>query len=193
MTTNVAPGHVTAAPVPAQVSVEVLLANPGGGRSGPRIARWFLGHAVGHRGARARLLDLGAGTGGPDLPRRIAAADAVVIVTPEYNHSFPGELKVAIDRLHQEWRLTPVGVISHGGISGGLRATEQLRLVLAELRAVVVRETVSFSHPRDRFTTGGTLLDPDGPDLAATRLLDELTWWARALRESQRREPFPLS
>lgn len=175
-----------------ELGVEVVLANPSGGRSGPRIARWFLGHAAGHAGVRARLLDLGRGSGGPDLARRIGAADAVVLVTPEYNHSFPGELKVAIDALRDEWQLTPVGVVSHGGISGGLRATEQLRLVLAELRAVVVRETVSVAHPHERFDDGGRLLEPAAADAAARRLLTELSWWGRTLREAQRREPFPL-
>lgn len=178
--------------VPTRLSLEVLSTNPSGGRSGPRVARWFLEQAVAAPGFRARLLDLGRGSGGPDLARRVARADAVVLVTPEYNHSFPGELKVAIDGLREEWRLTPVGVVSYGGISGGLRATEQLRLVLAELRAVVVRETVSFAHVRDRFDAAGRLRDPEGPAVAAARLLAELGWWARVLREGRERTPFPL-
>lgn len=178
--------------VPRRLAVEVVLANPSGGRSGPRIARWFLERAVVHPSVQARLLDLGRGSGGWDVGRRIAAADAVVLVTPEYNHSFPGGLKTAIDALRDEWRLTPVGIVSHGGISGGLRATEQLRLVFAELRAVVVRETVSFAHPHERFGEDGRLRDPAGADAAATRMLTELAWWGRALRDAQRREPFPL-
>jgi hypothetical protein len=190
--TRRSPRPSTAIDVQRRVSVEVVLANPSGGRSGPRIARWFLERSAAHPGVRARLLDLGRGSGGPDLGRRIAAADGVVLVTPEYNHSFPGELKTAIDSLRTEWRLTPVGVVSHGGISGGLRATEQLRLVLAELRAVVVRETVSFAHPHERFGDDGRLLDPAGADAAASRMLTELAWWGRALRQAQRREPFPL-
>lgn len=190
--TRRSPRPSTAVDVPRRVSVEVVLANPSGGRSGPRIARWFLERSAAHPGVRARLLGLGRGSGGPDLGRRIAAADGVVLVTPEYNHSFPGGLKTAIDSLRAEWRLTPVGVVSHGGISGGLRATEQLRLVLAEVQAVVVRETVSFAHPHERFGDDGRLLDPAGAEGAAARMLTELGWWGRALRQAQRREPFPL-
>ncbi len=67
-----------------------------------------------------------------------------VVVTPEYNHSFPGPLKAAIDRHVTPWQAKPVGFVSYGGISGGLRAVEHLRQVFAELHAVTVRETVSF-------------------------------------------------
>lgn len=83
--------------------------------------------------------------------KRIAAADAVLIVTPEYNHSFPGPLKTSIDSLRDEWKAKPVGFVSYGGIGGGLRAVEALRLVFAELHAVTVRDTVSFHNPWSRF------------------------------------------
>ena len=65
-------------------------------------------------------------------------------MTPEYNHSFPAALKNVIDWHGPQWHVKPVGFVSYGGISGGLRAVEQLRLVFAELHAVGIRDTVSF-------------------------------------------------
>lgn len=70
-------------------------------------------------------------------------ADAFLIVTPEYNHSFPGPLKV-VDAAGTQWAAKPVAFVSYGGLSSGLRAVEHLRGVLAELDTVTVRESVSF-------------------------------------------------
>lgn len=74
-----------------------------------------------------------------ELADRIGAADAFVVVTPEYNHSYPGPLH-AIDSVGEQWRAKPVGFVSYGGVSGGLRAVEPLRVVFAELHAVTIRE-----------------------------------------------------
>jgi hypothetical protein len=87
----------------------------------------------------------------------IDAADAFVVVTPEYNHSYPASLKHAIDMAHGEWNTKPVAFVSYGGISGGLRAVEALRLVFAELHATTIRDTVSFHGG------AGSPARPDGP------------------------------
>src|SRR5690606_26433299 len=62
---------------------------------------------------------------------RIDKADAFVVVTPEYNHGYPAPLRPVIDHADEEWYAKPVALVSCGGISGGLRAVEQLRLVFA--------------------------------------------------------------
>ncbi|WP_432097524.1 NADPH-dependent FMN reductase [Streptomyces sp. bgisy100] len=125
-----------------------------------------------------------------ELSSRLAAADAFVVVTPEYNHSFPAALKHALDGHGTEWRAKPVGFVSYGGISGGLRAVEQLRQVFAELHATTVRETVSFHNVWDRFGADGLPLDEAGPDGAATAMLDQLAWWAHALRDARTARPY---
>ena len=58
---------------------------------------------------------------------RLDRADAFVVVTPEYNHSFPAPLKNAIDWAFRQWQAKPVAFVSYGGLAGGLRAVEQLR------------------------------------------------------------------
>jgi NAD(P)H-dependent FMN reductase len=121
--------------------------------------------------------------------RRIGRADAFLIVTPEYNHGYTSALKFLIDLATTEWQAKPVGFISYGGTSGGLRAVEQLRQVFAELHAVSIRDGVSFANARDRFDARGRLLDPEGAARSFTSMLTTLKWWATALR--QRREIAP--
>lgn len=120
--------------------------------------------------------------------RQLEHADAFVVVTPEYNHGYTASLKNLIDSVREEWRAKPVAFISYGGISGGLRAVEQLRLVFAELEAVTIRNTVSFANARARFDDDGNLVDPEPAHAAMCAMLDRLRWWATALRRAR----FPL-
>jgi NAD(P)H-dependent FMN reductase len=156
------------------------------GRFGPVVADWFVGQAKQRDDLNVDVIDL-ADT--PILSTyfrcRIAAADAFVVITPEYNHGYPGPLKTAIDSVSREWRAKPIGFVSYGGLSGGLRAVEQLRLVFAELHTVTVRETVSFHGARQRFDEHGVPHEPDAVNAAATALLDQLCWWARTLKHAR--------
>lgn len=118
---------------------------------------------------------------------RLATADAFVILTPEYNHSFPSGLKNAIDWHFAEWAYKPVAFVGYGGGSGGIRAVEQLRLVFPELRATTVREAVHLVSPWERLTEGR--FDPDdGIRGALASTLEELRWWALALRDGRARD-----
>lgn len=119
------------------------------------------------------------------LKQRIGQADAFVVVTPEYNHGYPAALKFLIDSVYDEWQAKPVAFVSYGGISGGLRAVEQLRLVFGELHAVAIRDSVSFANPWDQFDEAGALLDPERPSKSAAVMLERLSWWATALRNAR--------
>src|SRR5690606_20163659 len=112
---------------------------------------------------------------------RLAAADAFVVVTPEYNHSYPAALKHAVDLSTGQFARKPVAFVAYGGLSGGLRAVEHLRGVFAEVRAATIRETVSFHGTTTNFDADGWPLDPATSD-AALVLLDDLAWWASTLR-----------
>lgn len=118
--------------------------------------------------------------------RRIDRADAFVIVTPEYNHGYPAALKQAIDVGYAEWRAKPVGFVSYGGMSGGLRAVEQLRLVFAELHATTIRDCVSLHNPWS-MADGAALV---GAEIAASTMLDQLSWWGAALRHARTTTPY---
>lgn len=116
---------------------------------------------------------------------RVAAADGFIVVTPEYNHSFPAALKFLIDTAYEEWRAKPVGFVSYGGISGGLRAVEQLRLVFAELHAVGLRDCVSFAAAWEQFDKTGALKSPEQARKSLAVLVQQLKWWGEALRSAR--------
>jgi len=78
---------------------------------------------------------------------RVDAADAVILVSPEYNHSYSPALKNAIDYLALEWQGKPVGVVSYGGASGGLRGAAALDQVLTTLGLVRVPVDVAINGP----------------------------------------------
>ncbi len=120
-----------------------------------------------------------------ELQASLAEADAFLIVTPEYNHSFTGELKLLIDAAKPEWRRKPLAFVSYGGMSGGLRAVEQLRLVFAELHAVTMRDVVSFANVWDRFDQNGYPIDKAGSETALKHMVNDLKWWARTLRDGR--------
>ncbi|MGY3520493.1 MULTISPECIES: NADPH-dependent FMN reductase [Micromonospora] len=182
----------------------VIVGSVRDGRFGPVVANWFCRQASQRADLVVDLIDLahvpaalgGApGAAAPDEPRapfaeRIAAADAVVVVTPEYNHSYPGPLKAAIDSVGAQWHAKPVGFVSYGGISGGLRAVEPLRVVFAELHTVTIRETVSFAGAHACFDAAGEPVDAGPVNRAATAMLDQLGWWAEALRAARAARPY---
>ncbi|MFB7269368.1 NADPH-dependent FMN reductase [Streptomyces sp. NPDC056244] len=175
------------------------------GRFGPVAAEWLASRARLRRDVDVDVIDLATAwlpdvmSADPtavkpqavkDLAPWLAAADAFVVVTPEYNQSFPASLKNAIDWYDEEWHAKPVAFLSYGGASSGLTAVGQLRQVFAEVHAVTVRETVSFHNYWERFGPDGRPVDEEEWDTAAARMLDRLGWWARALRLARAQEPY---
>jgi NAD(P)H-dependent FMN reductase len=111
---------------------------------------------------------------------KIAAFDAYVFVTPEYNHGPSGSLKNAIDYLYREWNNKAAGFVGYGS-AGGTRAVEQLRLILAELQVATVRNQVALSLFTDfeNFTT----FKPDPRHAASVdAMLDQVIAWGGALQ-----------
>jgi NAD(P)H-dependent FMN reductase len=124
------------------------------------------------------------------LRQQIAHADAFIVVTPEYNHGYPAPLKALIDSVGSEWHAKPVAFVSYGGVSGGLRAVEQLRQVFAELHTVTVRDGERFSSAWDQFDPGGMLTTPERAQKSMAVMLARLHWWAVALRTARNAMPF---
>ena len=188
-------------PSDRRMRLGVVIASTREGRFGPTVARWFAEQVQNAGTFDLDIIDLArievsaqpftSHAHAVDLRARIAAADAVVIVTPEYNHSFPGTLKNAIDLAREEWFAKPIGFVSYGGLAGGLRAVEHLRLVFAELHAVTIRETVSFHNAHGSFDAEGRPLDQHGSQEAAAKMLHQLSWWARALFLARIASPYP--
>ncbi|GLZ77302.1 FMN reductase [Actinorhabdospora filicis] len=171
----------------------VIIASVRDGRFAPVVKNWFIDRAGRRPELKLDEVDLAEVAPGPGFTAGIGAADAIVVITPEYNHSFPGPLKTAIDSVGAEWRGKPVAFVSYGGISGGLRAVEALRPVFAELHAVTIRETVSFHGAWGRFDADGQPHDAEKVDAALAALLDQLEWWAESLREARTARPYVAS
>lgn len=94
------------------------------------------------------------------LAEKISRADGLMIVSPEYNHGYPGELKMMLDMLYKEYARKPVAIcgVSMGGL-GGARMVEQLRLVAIELHMVPIHDAVYFSGIQQLFDDGGEIKD----------------------------------
>jgi NAD(P)H-dependent FMN reductase len=189
---------------PDRFALATLVGSTRNERCAPTVAAWFVGHARARSDFDLDVIDLAAS----DLPavlstrsdrpepvralsERLAVADAFVVVTPEYNHSYPASLKKAVDWFREEWYTKPVGFVSYGGAAGGLRAVEHLRNVFAELHALTVRNTVSLHNFWDQFDRSGNLVSSTGSERAADRMLDQLAWWARASRSARGARRYP--
>lgn len=123
------------------------------------------------------------GGGAPSpVAHRLAAADGFLVLTPEYNHSFPAALKNAIDWHFDEWAYKPVAFVGYGAGSGGIRAVEQLRLVFPELRATTTREAVLLSSPWEQLDRDGRFDASASTRQALAATMEELRWWADTLR-----------
>ncbi len=133
-------------------------------RFAPVVTDWFVERARARGEFDTAVLDLADASLPQDLSRtrevddfteRIGNADAFVVVTSEYNHGYPAALKTALDTVKYEWRAKPVGFVAYGGMSGGLRAVEQMRQVVAELHMVSVRESRQFPSGAQALRPGG--------------------------------------
>jgi NAD(P)H-dependent FMN reductase len=125
-----------------------------------------------------------------EFRNRVKEAEAFMIVVPEYNHGYPAALKFLIDAEYEGWRAKPVSFVSYGGFSGGIRAVEQLRQVFCELHATTVRDSVHLSNAWGKFDRDGNLIEPQVPEKMFADTARQLKWWANALREARKSEPY---
>jgi NAD(P)H-dependent FMN reductase len=111
---------------------------------------------------------------------KIAALDAFVFVTPEYNHSAPPALVNALDHLYNEWNYKAGAFVSYGGVSGGLRSVQMIKPLLTALKMVPIVEAVTlpFVH---KLVDGGQFKAEPTHQKAAGAMLDELARWTGAL------------
>src|SRR5436190_1888192 len=123
-----------------------------------------------------------------EFARKIELADGIVIVTPEYNHGYPGVLKNALDYLLPEYERKPIGIVtvSAGGY-GGINCLAQLRLVTLGMGAFPIPENLAVSRVQDSFKEDGTPNDPSYEKRAAG-FLDEILWFTEAIADRKAKE-----
>jgi len=179
--------------------LHVIIGSTRPARAGLAIGQWFFGAAQRHGKLDVRLVDL-AEVNLPlfDEPRHprfgqyehahtkawgavVAEADAYVLVTAEYNYSPPPSLTNALDFVSREWHYKPVGFVSYGGVAGGTRAVQMLKLTVTGLKMMPMMEGVNIpfftQHMED-----GVFKANETQEKAAVAMLDELVRWADALR-----------
>ncbi len=185
-------------------TVPVLLGTVRRGRRSEAVARAVVA-ALQARGVATSLLDLAD----PPIPmlverrtrldprdpavealgRALDAADALLVVTPEYNGGIPGALKNAVDHFLPEFGRKPVGIATvSAGPGGGRAAMVQARSLFTAVGAVVVPTGALVARVND-------LLDADGAVVDATtigflgRVIDDVLWWEDAARLKRAHDP----
>jgi NAD(P)H-dependent FMN reductase len=165
--------------------VPIILGTAREGRQSEKAARFMLGEAKSY-GFESEIIDARdyrvpatdntqAGQVAKKLAQKITKADGIIIVSPEYNHGYPGELKMMLDLLYQQYWGKPLGIcgVSSGPL-GGARMVEQLRLVCVELRMVNIREALYFSNVAGIFDQKGAPIDAEWRNRAKV-FLDDLS------------------
>ncbi len=177
--------------------LHIVICSTRPGRVGPSVAHWFHGFAEEHGKFDVELVDL-ADFNLPiyDEPvhpakqdykhehtkkwsKSVQAADAYAFVMPEYNYSPTPALVNALDFVYREWNYKPCGIVSYGGVSGGLRAAQAVKLQLTTLKMVPLMEGVMVPKQID---DDGKFRSNELIDKSATTLLDELLFWAEGLK-----------
>lgn len=133
------------------------------------------------------------GTAPPALERvaeAIRGCDGVIVVAGEYNHGIQPGLKNLLDHFLEEWFYRPSGIVCYSaGMFGGVRAAMQLRMTLAELGMASIPSLYPVPRVQKTFAEDGTPAD-DGPYRFVKPFLDELEWYAEALK-AQRAKGLP--
>lgn len=181
-------------------TLHVFLCSTRPNRIGEPIAKWFMSQATAHGKFHVELVDLKALNLPPmDEPEhpmkrlyqhdhtrawsaKVASADAFVFVTPEYNFSAPPALLNAMNYLFHEWAAKPVGFVSYGGVSGGLRSVQVTKASATALRMMALPEAVTLPFAA-KLIENGVFTPPDVQAQAAAKMLDELFRWEAALRQ----------
>jgi NAD(P)H-dependent FMN reductase len=129
--------------------------------------------------------DAGEAIQDPGFSEKMNRADGLILVSPEYNHSFPGLLKHVLDSCRKEYIHKPAGVVGvSAGPWGGTRGIQDLLPVLRELGLVSIFWDVNVALVRKTFAEDGALLDPAYlPRI--DKFLGELEWMAKVLRHGR--------
>jgi NAD(P)H-dependent FMN reductase len=129
--------------------------------------------------------DAGESTKDAGFSARMNKADALVIVSPEYNHGYSGLLKHVLDSCLKEYVHKAVGIVGvSAGPFGGTRTIQNLLPVMRELGLVTIFWDINFARVQDVFSADGKLLD-DSFLPRIDKFLKELIWMAKTLRQGR--------
>ena len=176
--------------------IPVILGTARKGRATENVARFVFGEVQKREGVETELIDIrevalpnddaGEQIKDPKFSATVERADGLVIVTPEYNHGYPGLLKHVLDSNLKEYIHKAVGVcgVSAGGF-GGVRVIENLLPVLRELGLVTIFWDGNFSHAETLFDENGNIKDRATHEKRLDKFLGELIWMSKTLRHGR--------
>lgn len=174
------------------LSIPVILGTTRKGRMSAHAAHFMVEQIERRQGVTTDLIDLsklpapiddaGESIKDPAFAEKMTMADALVLVTPEYNHSLPGLLKHVLDSCLKEYIHKAAGIVGvSAGPFGGVRAIQDFLPVIRELGLVNIFWDVNFGNVGTVFVASGKLLD-EAFITRADKFLDELVWMAKTLR-----------
>jgi NAD(P)H-dependent FMN reductase len=185
--------------VPKPLFIPVILGTARQGRRSESAAKFVLEQTKKRAGVETDLIDvralgLSVNDAGeqikiPEFSEKMERCDGLIIVTPEYNHGYPGILKHALDTNLKEYIHKAVGLCGvSAGPFGGTRVIEHLLPVMRELGLVTTFTDVNFGDVGKLFDEKGELLDESFVG-RVNKFLDELLWMARVLRHGRENVP----
>lgn len=182
------------------LNLKIIIGSTRPGRVGPTIAKWVEQSALSHGTFDVELVDLAE----LNLPfideaahpaaqayehehskawsRIVGGADAFIFVTPEYNYFAPASVVNAIQTVLREWGYKTAGIVSYGGISGGLRSAQELRQLLGNVNVHALPQVVPVPMFSQFIGEDGIFRGNDVMNQGLTTQLDELQKWALALK-----------
>jgi NAD(P)H-dependent FMN reductase len=173
--------------------IPVILGTVRKGRASENVAKFVFGEVKKRDRVETELIDLrdlnlpvddaGEQIKDAKFSATIERADGIIIVTPEYNHGYPGMLKHVLDSNLKEYVHKAVGIcgVSAGGF-GGVRVIENLLPVLRELGLVTIFWDGNFSDAQKLFDETGNILDRATHEKRMDKFLGELIWMSKTLR-----------
>lgn len=179
--------------------IPIILGTPRRGRQSENVARFVFEQTRKRTDVETELIDVctlpmklddaGEQMKDPKFSATIDRCDGLIIVTPEYNHGYPGLLKHALDMNLEEYIHKAVGICGvSAGSFGGVRAIEALLPVMRELGLVTIFWDVNFGNVAKLFDDQGNVLD-QGYVRRLDKFLNELIWMARVLRYGRENIP----
>lgn len=181
--------------------IPVVLGTPRKARESEAVARWVLSKMEAREDIETQFFDVCEfdlphdhyGTElrdqFPEWRDAVTRADGLVIVTPEYNHGYPGTLKTVLDLLLKEYIHKAVAFVGVSkGPWGGTRVIEACVPMVRELGLAVTFTDLNFPKVESKFDDAGNLLD-EAYEKRVQGFLDELVWMATALRYGRQNLP----
>ncbi len=182
------------------LKLKVIIGSTRPGRGGPAVATWVYEFAKANGNFDVELVDL-ADFALPILDEpahpamrkyehehtkrwseSVASADAFLFVSPEYDYFVPASLVNAIQYLFHEWTYKPAAIVSYGGVSGGLRGSQELRQLLGNKNVMAINQPVPVPFYSQNIGDDGVFQPNEATSAGTTTLLKELHKWAVALK-----------